>query len=74
VDREYTQEGVDAQVVAALLEAERALADLGGEIREVRFPSSHGLSRSRRLSPLSGSDSTYRLVQISGTGSRWRRL
>jgi amidase len=39
VDRRYTQDGVDAQVVAALLEAERTLADLGAEIREVRFPS-----------------------------------
>ena len=39
VDRKYTQEGVDAQVVAALLEAERTLADLGAEIREVKFPS-----------------------------------
>ncbi len=39
VDRKYTQEGVDAQVVAALLEVERTFADLGAEIREVRFPS-----------------------------------
>ncbi len=39
VDRKYTQEGIDPQVVAALLEAERTLADLGAEIREVRFPS-----------------------------------
>jgi amidase len=39
VDRKYTQEGVDAQVVAALLEAERTLADLGAEIREIKFPS-----------------------------------
>jgi amidase len=38
VDRKYTQDGIDPQVVAALLEAERALADLGAEIREVRFP------------------------------------
>ena len=37
VDRKYTQEGVDAQVVAALLEAERTLADLGAEIREVQI-------------------------------------
>jgi hypothetical protein len=29
----------------------------------------HGLSCSRRLSPLSGRNSTYRTVQISGTGS-----
>ncbi|MEA3150181.1 MAG: amidase [Gammaproteobacteria bacterium] len=39
VDRKYTQEGIDPQVVSALLEAERTLADLGAEIREVRFPS-----------------------------------
>ena len=39
IDRKYTQEGVDAEVVAALLEAERTLADLGAEIREVKFPS-----------------------------------
>ncbi|TAI67284.1 amidase [Bradyrhizobium sp. Leo170] len=39
VDRKYTQEGIDPQVVAALLEAERTLVDLGAEIREVRFPS-----------------------------------
>src|SRR6266851_4116239 len=31
--------------------------------------SAHGLSCSRRLSPLSGRNSTYRPVQISGTGS-----
>lgn len=39
VDRNYTQDGIDPQVVAALLEAERTLADLGAEIREVEFPS-----------------------------------
>ncbi|WGS23347.1 MULTISPECIES: amidase [unclassified Bradyrhizobium] len=39
VDRRYTQDGIDPQVVVALLEAERALADLGAEIREVKFPS-----------------------------------
>jgi amidase len=39
VDRRYTQEGIDPQVVAALLEAERTLADLGADIREVKFPS-----------------------------------
>ncbi|RZN35023.1 amidase [Bradyrhizobium sp. Leo121] len=38
-DRKYTQEGIDPQVVAALLEAERTLVELGAEIREVRFPS-----------------------------------
>ncbi|MET4389902.1 amidase [Bradyrhizobium sp. F1.4.3] len=39
VDRKYTQEGIDPQVVAALLEAERTLAELGADIREVKFPS-----------------------------------
>jgi amidase len=39
VDRKYTQEGIDPQVVAALVEAERTLAELGAQIREVRFPS-----------------------------------
>jgi amidase len=39
VDRKYTQDGIDPQVVAALHAAERALADLGADIREVRFPS-----------------------------------
>jgi amidase len=39
VDRKYTQEGIDPQIVTALQEAERTLADLGAEIREVRFPS-----------------------------------
>ncbi|MCG6205426.1 amidase [Rhodopseudomonas sp. HC1] len=38
VDRSYTQDGIDPQVVAALGEAERALADLGASIREVKFP------------------------------------
>lgn len=39
VDRKYTQDGIDPQVVAALLQAERTLADLGADIREVQFPS-----------------------------------
>jgi amidase len=38
VDRRYTQEGIDRQVVTALLQAERTLADLGADIREVHFP------------------------------------
>lgn len=38
VDRTYTQDGVDPQVVAALLEVERTLVDLGAEVREIRFP------------------------------------
>jgi amidase len=39
VDRNYTQDGIDPQVVAALKDAERILADLGADIREVKFPS-----------------------------------
>lgn len=38
IDRSYTQDGVDAQIVAALTEAERVFVDAGAEIREVRFP------------------------------------
>lgn len=38
VDRKYTQEGIDPQVVAALKDAERMLADLGADIREIKFP------------------------------------
>lgn len=39
VDRKYTRDGIDPQVVAALALAEQTLADLGAEIREVQFPS-----------------------------------
>jgi amidase len=39
IDRSYTTDDVDPQVVAALTEAERVLVDLGAKIREVRFPS-----------------------------------
>lgn len=38
IDRSYTRDGVDPQIVAALTEAERVFADMGAEIREVRFP------------------------------------
>lgn len=38
IDRYYTQNGVDPQIVAALTEAERVFAELGAEIKEVRFP------------------------------------
>jgi amidase len=38
VDRSYTQEGIDPQVVTALTDAERVFAEMGAEIREVRFP------------------------------------
>ena len=37
-DRGYATDGVDGQVVAALVEAERVLVGLGATIREVRFP------------------------------------
>src|SRR5258705_5617834 len=37
--------------------------------RSTAGSSAHGFSCSRRLSPLSGRNSTYRPVQISGTGS-----
>jgi len=38
IDRSYAEQGIDPQVVAGLREAERTLADLGAEIREVRLP------------------------------------
>jgi len=38
IDRGYATDGVDGQVVAALVEAERVLVGLGATIREVRFP------------------------------------
>jgi amidase len=38
IDRNYTTDGVDAQVVAALVEAERVFVELGATIRKVRFP------------------------------------
>ncbi|MFT4115311.1 amidase [Bradyrhizobium sp.] len=38
IDRSYTQDGIDPQVVGALKEAERVLAALGADIREVKFP------------------------------------
>lgn len=44
VDRSYTRDGVDPQVVAALDEAERAFAALGARMTEVRFPPSKVLT------------------------------
>jgi amidase len=38
IDRGYATDGVDVQVVAALVEAERVLVGLGATVREVRFP------------------------------------
>jgi amidase len=38
IDRAYTTEGVDPQVVAALRETERVLVALGADIREIRIP------------------------------------
>jgi amidase len=43
IDRGYATDGVDGQVVAALVEAERVLVGLGATIREVRFPDSQKL-------------------------------
>lgn len=39
IDRGYVTNGIDAEVVAALEEAERILAALGAKIRDVKFPS-----------------------------------
>ena len=38
VDRGYSTDGVDREVVAALVEAERVFVGLGATVREVRFP------------------------------------
>jgi amidase len=38
IDRSYIQDGIDPQIVAGLKEAERVFADMGAEVREVRFP------------------------------------
>ena len=38
VDRRYTTEGIDDEVVAALEESERVLVALGAKVREIRFP------------------------------------
>ncbi len=38
IDRRYTSDGIDPQVVAALRETERVLIALGARIREVRVP------------------------------------
>ncbi|HLH51927.1 MAG TPA: amidase family protein, partial [Roseiarcus sp.] len=45
VDRSYNSDGIDAEVVAAVEEAERVLAKLGAKIREVAFPSTLKLLR-----------------------------
>src|SRR5476651_909812 len=67
--------GVDVEMLGQL--GQRPIALDGGK-RHLRLESRavvparssvHGLSCSRRSSPLSGRNSTYRLVQISGTGS-----
>jgi amidase len=46
VDRSYTREAVDAQVLAALDEAERIFAALGANIHEVQTPPSRNLTAS----------------------------
>src|SRR3984885_8854304 len=38
IDRGYATDGVDKEVVAALVEAERVFVGLGATVREVRFP------------------------------------
>jgi amidase len=38
IDRGYATDGVDNEVVAALVEAERVFVGLGATVREVRFP------------------------------------
>jgi len=67
--------GVDVEVLGQL--SHRSVA-LDGSERHLSLESrcvvparlsAHGLSCSRRLSPLSGRNSTYRPVQISGAGS-----
>ena len=45
IDRSYTQQEIDPQIVTALTEAERVFADMGAEIREVQFPSYEKLVR-----------------------------
>jgi amidase len=45
IDRRYITESVDAQVVAAVHEAERVLLALGVTVREVAFPSTEKLLR-----------------------------
>lgn len=45
VDRSYNSDGIDAEVVAAVEEAERVLAKLGAKIREIAFPSTLKLLR-----------------------------
>jgi amidase len=38
IDRRYTTEGIDDEVVKALEESERVLVALGAKVREIRFP------------------------------------
>lgn len=45
IDRAYVSEGIDAEVVDAVEEAEKVLAALGASIREVRMPPTERLLR-----------------------------
>ncbi len=45
IDRSYTEDGIDPEVVAAMRAAEPVLAALGARLREVRFPPTDTLLR-----------------------------
>jgi amidase len=45
IDRSFVSDGIDAEVVAALEEAERVFVSLGARIREVKFPATDQLVR-----------------------------
>jgi amidase len=45
IDRPYTSDGINEEVVASVREAEAVLVSLGASIREVRFPSTEALLR-----------------------------
>jgi amidase len=38
IDRAYSGDGVDEEIVRSLAEAERVLVSLGGQVRDIRFP------------------------------------
>jgi amidase len=45
IDRSFVSDGIDAEVVAALEEAERVFVSLGARIREIKFPATDKLVR-----------------------------
>jgi amidase len=45
IDRRFVSDGIDAEVIAALAEAERVLVSLGARIREIAFPAVDALVR-----------------------------